>query len=70
MGWEFIHGDRKEGDTRVHLFEELYCRIFLERKLTELVCASQTADLLLSATVPLLPLGVYQAFGEQKLAYH
>lgn len=70
MGWETIHGDREEGDTRAHLFEELYCRIVLDRKLTELVCAGQPADLFLPATVPLLPCGVYQAFGEQKLAYH
>lgn len=57
--WETVHGEREEGDTRVHLFEEWYCRIVLPRKLTELVCASQPADLFLPATVPLLPFGVY-----------
>lgn len=62
--------DREEGDTRVHLFEELCCRIVLDKKLTELVCASQPADLFLPATAPLLPFGAYEAFGERKLAYH
>lgn len=57
--WETIHGDREEGDTRVHLFEELYSRIVLDRKRTELVCASQPADLFLPATVPLLSFSVY-----------